>query len=120
MTRRRALVLVVAILAISSPGLTPDSARAVAPSLPDRLSDHDYCNIVTQFSEPDGEFRSDNLLSNELFLPHVIPDLLRRAKPNRVYLGVGPEQNFTYIAALKPRMAFIVDIRRGNLQLHLM
>ena len=35
-------------------------------------------------------------------------------------MGVGPEQNFTYIAALKPKMVFIVDIRRGNLDLHLM
>ena len=35
-------------------------------------------------------------------------------------MGVGPEQNFTYIAALKPAMAFIVDVRRGNLQMHLM
>src|SRR4029453_11526115 len=50
----------------------------------------------------------------------VIPDLLARAKQAGVYLGVGPEQNFTYIAALRPRMAFIVDIRRGNLQEHLL
>ena len=35
-------------------------------------------------------------------------------------MGVGPEQNFTYIAALKPAMAFIVDVRRGNLHMHLM
>ncbi len=35
-------------------------------------------------------------------------------------MGVGPEQNFTYIAALQPKMAFITDIRRGNLELHLM
>src|SRR5262245_24759737 len=35
-------------------------------------------------------------------------------------MGVGPEQNFTYIASLKPSMVFIVDIRRGNLDLHLM
>ena len=35
-------------------------------------------------------------------------------------MGVGPEQNFTYIAALKPAMVFIVDIRRGNLDLQLM
>ena len=35
-------------------------------------------------------------------------------------MGVGPEQNFTYIAALSPRMAFIVDIRRGNLHEHLL
>ena len=35
-------------------------------------------------------------------------------------MGVGPEQNFSYIAALKPSMAFIVDIRHGNLDVHLM
>ena len=71
-------------------------------------------------SEPDGFFRSDNLVSNELFMQRVIPDLTRTVRPGRVYLGVGPEQNFTYIAAIKPAMAFIVDVRRGNLQLHLM
>jgi hypothetical protein len=120
MTRRRALLLVVAVLAVAFTGLTPDSARAVAPSLPERLSDRDFWSLITEFSEPDGEFRSDNLLSNEIFLQHVIPDLVRMVRPNRVYLGVGPEQNFTYIAAVKPKMAFIVDIRRGNMQLHLM
>ena len=46
--------------------------------------------------------------------------MLAACKAERVYLGVGPEQNFTYIAALKPKMVFIVDIRRGNLHLHLM
>src|SRR5215472_11458493 len=35
-------------------------------------------------------------------------------------MGVGPEQNFTYISALKPKMVFIVDIRRGNLDLQLL
>jgi len=35
-------------------------------------------------------------------------------------MGVGSEQNFTYITALKPAMAFIVDIRHGNLDVHLM
>ena len=35
-------------------------------------------------------------------------------------MGVGPEQNFTYITSLKPKMVFIVDIRRGNLDLQLM
>jgi len=49
----------------------------------------------------------------------VIPDLVKTAKVNRVYMGVGPEQNFTYMVALKPAMAFIIDIRRGNLDLHL-
>jgi len=44
---------------------------------------------------------------------------VQTAKQNRVYLGVGPEQNFTYIVALKPKMAFIVDIRRGNFDIQL-
>ena len=120
MTRRRVLVLVVAMLSVAFTGLTREAVRAGAPVLPDRLSDRDYWNLVTEFSEPDGVFRSDNLLSNELYLQYVIPDLLRNGRQSRVYLGVGPEQNFTYIAALKPKIAFIVDIRRGNLQLHLM
>ena len=55
-----------------------------------------------------------------MWLQYVIPELLNVAKPGRVYMGVGPEQNFTYIAALKPAMAIIVDVRRGNLHMHLM
>jgi hypothetical protein len=37
-----------------------------------------------------------------------------------VFMGVGPEQNFTYIAAIRPQMAFIVDIRRQAVMQHLM
>ena len=76
--------------------------------------------MIGDLSEPGGSFRSDNLLSNEVWLQYVIPDLLNVAKPGRVYMGVGPEQNFTYVAALKPSMVFITDVRRGNLHLHLM
>jgi len=50
----------------------------------------------------------------------VIPDLVARARTGGVYLGVGPEQNYTYIAALEPKLAIIFDIRRGNLDLQLM
>src|SRR5262249_15439371 len=73
-----------------------------------------------EFSEEDGVFRSDNLLSNETTFQYIIPKLLKTTKQGRVYLGVGPEQNFTYIAALKPTMAIIIDIRHGNLDVHLM
>jgi len=71
-------------------------------------------------SEPNGYFRSDNLLSNEIYYPAILADLLQRVKPGGVYLGVGPEQNFNYIVATKPRMVFITDIRRGNLHTQLM
>ena len=95
-------------------------ASRAAASLPSQLTDEQFWKLSTELSEPDGNFRSDNLLSNELWFQYIIPELTSAAKAGRVYMGVGPEQNFTYIAALKPKMAFIVDIRRGNLDLHLM
>ena len=71
-------------------------------------------------SEPGGTFRSENLVSNEHTYQYVIPDLVKAVEPGGVYLGVAPDQNFTYMAAVRPRMAFILDIRRGNLLEHLM
>jgi len=99
----------------------PAARRATADTLPQRLSDQEYWKIITDFSESDGYFRSDNLLSNEIWFQTIIPELLQRTKGGgSVYLGVGPEQNFTYIAALKPKMVFITDVRRGNLHEQLM
>jgi hypothetical protein len=94
-------------------------ARAAGDTLPSRLTDEEFWRVVQGFSERAGTFPSDNLLSNERRLQFVIPDLTRNVKPEGVYLGVGPEQNFTYMVALRPRMAFIFDIRRGNMALHL-
>ena len=93
---------------------------AAAAGLPSRLTDQEFWALVSDLSEPGGSFRSENLLSNELRLQYVIPELMRTVPHGHAYLGVGPEQNFTYIAAVQPSMAFIVDIRRGNLQLQLM
>ena len=88
--------------------------------LPTRLSDEAFWQLVTDLSEPGGSFISDNFVSNERTFQRVVPELRRTAGPGGVYLGVGPDQNFTYIAALEPRMAFIIDIRRQNMLLHLM
>ncbi|MGQ0538427.1 MAG: LIC_10091 family protein [Gemmatimonadaceae bacterium] len=94
--------------------------RAAVTALPAQLSDSAFWNLVTESSESDGYFRSDNLVSNELTFQHVIPELLEAVDTGGVYLGVGPDQNFTYITALRPRIAFIVDIRRGAMLQHLM
>jgi len=101
-------------------GFLLTEVRAAGDTLPLRLEDREFWRITEDFSEPNGYFRSDSLLSNENWLQHVIPDLLRRTKQGGIYLGVGPEQNFTYVAALKPKIVFITDIRRGNLHAHLM
>jgi len=119
---RRAFILIAALAVVPALQVfsrTPAPA-AQASRLPKQLSGEEFWKLSTELSEPDGFFRSDNLVSNELFMQIVIPDLIRTVKPGRVYLGVGPEQNFTYMAAVKPAMAFIVDIRRRNLYLHLM
>jgi hypothetical protein len=85
-----------------------------------QLSDHDFWTLTTDLSEPEGSFPSDNLVSDERIFSAVVPRLRRTIAPGGVYLGVGPEQNFTYIAAIRPRIAFIIDIRRGNRQLQLL
>ncbi len=92
----------------------------VAQNVPSKLSDTEFWKLVTDFSEANGFFRSDNFVSNETTYQWVIPDLLRTTKPGGVYLGVGPDQNFTYLVALKPKIAFIFDIRRQNMLTHLM
>src|SRR5262245_44635837 len=86
-----------------------------AEDLPPQLSDEAFWKLVTDFSEPGGSFPSDNFVSNERSFQHILPELKARVKPGGVYLGVGPEQNFTYIVALRPRIAFIFDIRRQNM-----
>jgi hypothetical protein len=96
------------------------ATRAAAQELPSRLSDSTFWKLITDFSEPGGYFRSDNFVSNEMAFQYVIPTLQRTTKPAGVYLGVGPDQNFTYIVALKPKLSFIFDIRRGNLEEHLL
>ena len=107
-------------LAIAMVASTALRAQGPARSLPDRLTDADFWQLITEVSEPGGYFRSDNFLSNETAFQTVIPRLLETPRRGTVYLGVGPEQNFTYIAALQPKMAVIFDIRRGNLHMQLL
>ena len=75
---------------------------------------------IAQLSEPGGFFDTDNLISNEKSYLHVIPALQKAGVSGGAYLGVGPDQNFSYIARIRPAIAFIVDVRRDNLLLHLL
>ena len=76
-------------------------SRVAEQNLPARLSDSVFWRLVTTTSEPGGYFRSDNFVSNETSYQWVIPELLRTTKTGGVYLGVGPDQNFTYLVALQ-------------------
>jgi hypothetical protein len=91
------------------------SAAKPADTLPSQLSDAEFWRIVTEFSEPNGLYPFENYVGNEVMLQRVIPAARKVIKPGGVYVGVGPEQNFTYALALEAKMAFVVDIRRQNM-----
>jgi len=91
-----------------------------ADTLPAQISDEAFWKIIEDFSEDNGYFTSENFSSNEQGYQTLIPKLLAKWQPGSAYMGVGPEQNFQYIASLKPKIAFIVDIRRQNMIQHLM
>ncbi len=114
------LVVALSLLLAWGTSSVGPAVRGASTSLPSQISDKEFWGLVTGFSEPGGFFRSDNLVSNETAFQSVVPELRRRVSPGGAYLGVGPDQNFTYIAALQPRIAFVVDIRRQNMLLHLL
>jgi hypothetical protein len=103
---RRTLLNAATLLALASIAL----AQAPLP----------FAQTIARLSEPNGYFDTDNLISNESSYLQVVPDLARRGVRGGAYIGVGPDQNFTYIAATRPAIAFIVDIRRDNELLHLL
>ena len=87
-------------------------------TLPDPLTDDEFWRLSEALSEPAGTFTlSDNFVSNE---PRLSENARWLSAAGGVYVGVGPEQNFTYITRLRPAMAFIVDVRRENRNLHLL
>src|SRR4051812_13778189 len=108
MNARRLALTVICIL------LTASAPFHAADSIPREIDSRTFWRMVADLSEESGYFRFQ-FMSNEIEFPSVIPDLKKTFKPGGVYLGVGPEQNFTYIAAIQPRIAFIFDIRRDNM-----
>ncbi|MEZ5316393.1 MAG: hypothetical protein R2752_03225 [Vicinamibacterales bacterium] len=117
MPLRTAVCTLVVALTLVAGGSTRARTSADATS---KLSDGEFWRLVTGFSEEGGTFPSDNFVSNETEYQMVIPTLASRIRRGGVYVGVGPDQNFTYITALQPSIAFIVDIRRQNLLHHLL
>ena len=110
------------------PPASPEAATstkepAPAASAPQRkgaMTAEAFSDLVRRLSEPDVSFFSDNTISNETSYLQVASQIADRARIGGAYIGVGPEQNFSYIALARPDLAFIVDIRRQNMLLHLL
>jgi hypothetical protein len=100
--------------------VAPPPASAPLPSATPAPVPSAFGSLVGSLSEPDGPFFSDNVVSNETSYLQVATALTKAATPGGAYIGVGPEQNFTYIALTRPKVAFILDIRRHNMIEHLL
>ena len=99
----------------------PGPTVPAPPRLPDRLTDAEFWKLRSDVSEPGGYFQiTDNYTSNEREVASLFTMLRERSVTGGVYLGVGPEQNFSYIAAIRPGMAFVLDIRRQAAMQHLL
>jgi hypothetical protein len=72
------------------------------------VTQRSLASLIASLSEPGGDFDTDNLISNEQSYLHVVPALRAlggQGGGSGVYLGVGPDQNFSYIAHLRPTLA---------------
>ncbi len=110
---RQSIILFFAVLLLT---LTPATIAQRADETPKR---NDFADLVARLSERAGYFGSDNLVSNELSYQHVLGRMNKMSLTGGAYLGVGPDQNFTYIAQIKPRIAILIDIRRDALLQHM-
>ena len=107
-----------ALMIITITTLLPILVGAMAvqsTGLPSEISDKDFWRMIVDFSERGGDFSNENFVSNELQYQDVVPALKVTTKPGGVYIGVGPEQNFTYASVLQSKLAFVIDIRRQNM-----
>ncbi len=114
MTRRMLVSLAVTLLATSTAACAQPSARQVPDSIADLGA------LVARLSDAGGYFDTDNLISNERGYQQVLGAMDRLGVRGGAYIGVGPDQNYTYIASTRPRIAFVVDIRRDNMLEHLL
>jgi hypothetical protein len=116
----RLLFALAAALTSAQAPLVAQSAPAVASvALPSRIPDAEYWKTINDLAEPGGYFRiPDNFTSNEIEVGWLFTKLQETKVNGGVYLGVGPEQNLSYIASIRPKMAVLFDIRRQAMVQH--
>ena len=107
-----------AVLVLTGCDVKPASSAPIRPQ--QALSDSDFAALIERISEPGGFFDTDNLISNESGYLKVIDALAHTGIGGGAYVGVGPDQNFSYIAETQPDIVFITDVRRDNMLHHLL
>src|SRR4051812_36932438 len=106
---KRLITLTALLLAATRPAASQDRPA----------SDSSFAGLVARLSEQAGYFDSDNIISNESSYLQIASQLAKVGTHGGVYVGVGPDQSFSYIALIRPSIAFMLDIRRDNMLEHL-
>jgi hypothetical protein len=106
--------------AASTRAQTTTASPRVAEAALAPLADSTFARLVESLSEPGGFFDTDNLISNERSYLHALSALDRVGVRGGAYIGVGPDQSFSYIAHTRSELAFLLDVRRDNLLQHLL
>lgn len=109
------------------PPKPPDKSSSPGnPAPPEELTNNNalsleqFASLSQKLSEPNGYFDTDNLISNETSYLHVMGKMRQMKINGGAFIGVGPDQSFSYIAQIRPAIAFMVDVRRDNLLQHLL
>lgn len=118
-SRRRAVAGIVGV-ALILVGCDSGPPRAAVLSAQESIGASTFAALIHRISEPGGYFDTDNLISNESGYLNVMDALAGRGLSGGAYLGVGPDQNFSYVAELRPSIVFIIDVRRDNMLHHLL
>ena len=113
-----AAILLAGCDADAAPGQQAVRAPVLRPA--DALSDSVFAALHARISEDGGYFDTDNLISNESGYLNVQGALRSMVGTGGAYVGVGPDQSFSYVATLKPDLVFITDVRRDNALHHLL
>jgi hypothetical protein len=111
----KSLWIAFCLILLNPAGITGPRQTDISPFSASQFSD-----LFDRISEQDGVFWNDNYVSNEASYLHPLKKMQELGIHGGVYIGVGPNQNLTYIAKVRPRYAFIIDIRRQNAIEHLL
>ncbi len=109
----------IVLVLVFGTGTLPGTREEPRAATEVQVSIEQFDRYIEEWSEPEGYFDSDNFISNETSYLHVIDQLHQRVKPGGIYVGVGPDQNLSYIVHTRPALAIITDIRRQNMLQHL-
>ncbi len=83
-------------------------------------TDNNFSNIIKQLDDPPtGPSSADNLMTNEDSIASIVDQISKEVPKGQVYLGVGPDQNYSLMAQVEPSYGFILDYRKKNQLLHL-